>query len=67
MDALIAERLRDASERVLVFGHGHALRILAARWLELPAREGRVLRLATAGLGVIGSEHGRPAIETWGV
>jgi len=68
MDALIAERLRDApTGRVLLFGHGHALRILAARWLALPAREGRIVVLKTAGLGVIGTEHGRPAIETWGV
>ena len=67
MDAVIAERLRDARERVLVFGHGHALRILAARRLGLPAREGRIVLLRTAGLGIIGSEHGRPAIETWGV
>jgi len=67
MDALIAERLREARERVLVFGHGHALRILGARWLGLPAREGRVLLLPPAGLGVMGADHGRPAIETWGV
>ena len=67
MDALIGERLREADGRVLLFGHGHALRILAARWLGLPAREGRIVVLKTAGLGVTGSEHGRPAIETWGV
>jgi probable phosphoglycerate mutase len=67
MDALIAERLRADGERVLVFGHGHALRILAARWLGLAPREGRVLLLAPAGLGVLGAEHGRPAVERWGV
>jgi broad specificity phosphatase PhoE len=67
MDALIAERLRDGPERILVFGHGHALRILAARWLGLPAREGRVLLLRPAGLGVMGAEHDRPAVDRWGV
>src|SRR3954471_2105038 len=67
MDALIAERLRAVSERVLAFGHGHALRILAARWLALPAREGRVLLLPTAGLGVMGAEHDRPVVARWGV
>jgi probable phosphoglycerate mutase len=67
MDALIADRLREAPERALVFGHGHALRILAARWLGLPAREGRVLLLPTAGLGVMGTEHGRPVVAHWGV
>src|SRR4051794_11849449 len=67
VDALIGERLRAAGERALVFGHGHTLRILAARWLELPAREGRVFVLRPAALGLIGSEHERPAIDRWGV
>jgi len=67
MDALIAERLRANGERVLVFGHGHALRILAARWVGLPAREGRVLLLAPAAVGVMGAEHDSPAVERWGV
>jgi probable phosphoglycerate mutase len=67
MDALIAERLRANGPRVLVFGHGHALRILTARWLGLPAREGRVFLLPPAGVGVMGAEHGRPALERWGV
>jgi probable phosphoglycerate mutase len=66
-DALIAERLRDGGERVLAFGHGHTLRILAARWLDLPAREGRVFVLRPAGLGVMGAEHDRPAIDRWGI
>ena len=52
---------------MLVFGHGHALRILAARWVGLPAREGRVLLLAPAAVGVMGAEHDRPAVERWSV
>ena len=56
MDALIAERLRDGPER-----------ILAARWLGLDAREGRALLLRPAGLGVTGAEHGRPAVDRWGI
>jgi broad specificity phosphatase PhoE len=68
MDALITERLRvEGVERVLIFGHGHALRILAARWVGLPAREGRVLLLPPAGLCVTGAEHGRPAIARWAI
>lgn len=67
MDSLLADRVDGALGPVLVFGHGHALRILAARRLGLPAREGRGLKLETAAIGVIGSEHGRPALERWGV
>ena len=68
MDALIAERLRAPGvERALCFGHGHALRILAARWVELAPEAGRVLMLAPAAVGVMGSEHDRPAIARWGI
>ena len=63
MDSLIAERL--TADRILVFGHGHALRILTARWVGLPAREGRVFLLAPAAVGVTGEEHGRAAIARW--
>jgi probable phosphoglycerate mutase len=68
MDALIAERLRlPGLERVLCFGHGHALRILSARWVELPPEAGRVLLLAPAAVGIAGSEHDRPAIARWDI
>jgi broad specificity phosphatase PhoE len=67
MDALIAERLRAGPGPVLAFAHGHALRILAARWLGLPAREGRTLLLRPAGLGVMGAEHDRAAVDRWGI
>ena len=64
MDALIAERLRTP-RRALIFGHGHALRILTARWAGLAPREGRVFLLSPAAVGVTGSEHGRAAIARW--
>jgi len=67
MDSLIAERLAGGGSRILCFGHGHALRILMARWLELPAAAGRALLLAPATLGVAGAEHGQAALARWGV
>jgi broad specificity phosphatase PhoE len=64
----VIERIRaEARQRALVFGHGHALRILAARWLELPAIEGRVFLLAPAGVARLGSEHGRAVVAEWGL
>jgi probable phosphoglycerate mutase len=67
VDAMIAERLRDGPERILLFGHGHTLRVLGARWLGLPGREGRIFVLPAAGLGIFGAEHERPAIDRWGL
>lgn len=58
-------RLRSGPERALVFGHGHALRALTARWLGLPVREGRGFRLDTATVSVLGYERENPVVVRW--
>ncbi len=61
----VVKRLRAGGGRVLVFGHGHALRSLAARWIEQPVGEGRFLRLDTATVSVVGYERETPVILRW--
>jgi probable phosphoglycerate mutase len=61
----VVERCRAADGRVLLFGHGHALRALAARWLDLPVTEGRHLRLDTATVSVLGFERETPVVLRW--
>jgi broad specificity phosphatase PhoE len=65
-DTVIA-RLRDLDGRVLLFGHSHFFRVLAARWLGLAPADGRLLYLSTASLSVLGYEHSRdePVIRLW--
>ena len=46
-DSVIA-RVAHAAGDVVLFAHGHFLRILAVRWLGLPADDGRHLALNTA-------------------
>jgi broad specificity phosphatase PhoE len=64
LDRVVA-RCRAADGRVLIFGHGHALRALAARWLELPVAEGRHLKLDTATVSVLGYERETPVVLRW--
>lgn len=61
----VLARARAADGDVLCVAHGHVLRILAARWLEQDAAFGARLVLGTAGLGVLGSEHGVPGLLRW--
>jgi probable phosphoglycerate mutase len=64
LDTLIAD-IRETDGPVLVFGHGHALRALAARWLGLPVAEGRRFALDTGTVSVLGFEREEPAVQWW--
>ncbi|MFJ5234595.1 histidine phosphatase family protein [Kitasatospora sp. NPDC088391] len=54
-----------ADRDVVLFAHGHLLRILAVRWLGLDAEHAQQFKLGTAALSVLSWEYGRPAVEIW--
>jgi broad specificity phosphatase PhoE len=64
VDRVIA-RVRAAPGDALLFAHGHILRVLAARWLGLPATDGRLFALGTATVSVLGWERETPVVERW--
>jgi probable phosphoglycerate mutase len=64
MDRLLAE-LESVDGDVAAFGHGHALRVLAARYLGLEPERGALFVLSTATLSVLGTEHAWHAIRDW--
>lgn len=51
--------------RALLVAHGHFLRILAARWLELDPVEGRRFVLGTAAVCTLGWDKRTPAVVQW--
>ncbi len=61
----IIDEAAGARGDVALFGHGHALRVLAACWLGLSPREGRLLVLGTAALGVLGWENATRVVRAW--
>jgi probable phosphoglycerate mutase len=61
----VVGKTRAHGGRVLLFGHGHALRALAARWIGQPVGEGQFLRLDTATVSVLGYERDTPVILRW--
>jgi len=50
---------------VIAVGHGHFNRIIAARWIDLPAVGGQRLWLDTGTLCVLGFEHDHRVIQRW--
>lgn len=69
-DRIIAELLAmeegiPGGTTVAVFAHGHILRVLTARWLDLPPADGRLFGLGTATLSRLGWEHDYRVIQRW--
>jgi len=61
----VVHRLVDQPGRCLLFGHGHSLRALAARWLEQPVTEGARFYLQTATVSVLGYERETRVLLSW--
>lgn len=65
-DRVIARCLDPAvNGDVLLFAHGHFLRVMGARWVYLPAIGGAKFALGTATLSVLSWERANRVIDTW--
>lgn len=64
VDRIIA-RSREVDGDVVLFAHGHVLRVLVARWIGLAALGGQHFLLGTGTLCVLGYYRGIPAVRIW--
>ena len=64
LDRVIA-RASAVEGDVLLVAHGHCLRALAARWLGLPVADGRLLKLDTGTVSVLGHERESSVVLRW--
>jgi probable phosphoglycerate mutase len=63
----VIEEAREQEGDVLLFAHGHLLRVLTARWLGLGPSEGRLFALDPATLSTLGYERETAVIVHWNV
>jgi len=61
----VLERIRFLEGDALLFAHGHVLRVLTARWLELEPDAGRLFALDPATLSTLGYERETPVVQLW--
>lgn len=50
---------------VALFSHGHFLRALAARWLQLNTQDGRLFALFPGSISILGFEHNGHVLSLW--
>jgi broad specificity phosphatase PhoE len=61
----VIDRFAGAGGTVAVFSHGHMLRVLGARWIELAAEHGARLGLSPGSLCELGFEHEARILVRW--
>ncbi len=54
-----------ANGDTLLFAHAHLLRILGACWIGKSPSDGRLLKLDTASISILGWEHDNHVIDVW--
>ena len=64
VDRVLTE-LGSVDGDVLLFAHGHVLRVLAARWLGLQPADGRLFALDPATLSILGYERETRVFKLW--
>ena len=60
-----ADGAPGGDQRVLLFAHGHILRVVAARWLGLAPDAGRLFALSAGAISVLGHEREQPVVQRW--
>ncbi len=63
----VVRRLADVDGDALAFAHGHVLRVLTGRWLEMEVAAGARFRLEAGSLGILGFERETSVVEGWSV
>jgi broad specificity phosphatase PhoE len=63
-DALISD-IETLGSSILLFGHGHCMRAIGARFLGLPVAFGAQLRLDPSSVSILSHERDGPAIVVW--
>lgn len=63
----VLARCAETDGDVLLFAHGHVLRVLTAVYLGLGPAEGARFALEPAAIGVLGHEHEHSTLRRWNV
>jgi probable phosphoglycerate mutase len=63
----VLKRFDEIDGNGLAFAHGHVLRVLTARWLEMEGSAGARFKLDAGSIGMLGHERATRVVERWSV
>jgi probable phosphoglycerate mutase len=61
----VIDELRELGGNILLFGHGHCFRSVAARFLDLSIRFATNLRLNAGTISILSDDRDGPALVLW--
>jgi broad specificity phosphatase PhoE len=61
----VIEMMRAAEGDSLAFAHGHILRVLTARWLQMDVAGGGRFALSAGSISVLGFERTTEVVQLW--
>lgn len=61
----ILHKIQSAQGNVLIFSHGHFLRLLLTEWLQVPSNQANLFMLTTASISILSFDDSSRVIKTW--
>lgn len=61
----VLQEISDVTGNVIIFAHGHILRILACAYIDVAPENGKHLQLDTCTVSILSREHESPTIKVW--
>jgi len=61
----ILDKMQSARGNVLIFSHGHFLRLFLTQWLQVPSNQANLFMLTTASISLLSFDENSRVIKTW--
>lgn len=61
----ILDKIQSVQGNVLIFSHGHFLRLFLTQWLQVPSNQANLFMLTTASISLLSFDDSVRVINTW--